>query len=199
MSILRSLKARLRRFRDDERGSVAVETLMMVPFLSWAMLSTLTYFHAYRAEAISQKAGLTIADMYSREGGYVTPLYLNGTRDLLQFLTLVDTTPAFRVTVVTWDDTSKKYERVWSRNRGAGSNLTDSLVNALAYKLPILKDGEQVILIETWTDYTAPYGVGLSDFTMDTFHVISPRFTDRLCWNPDENDPDDLDNDAICA
>ena len=69
---MRSLLKCLRRMRDDESGSIAVETIMMVPLLAWALLSTLAYFDAYRAESISVKAGLTIADMVSRETGFVT-------------------------------------------------------------------------------------------------------------------------------
>lgn len=189
----------LRKFRTDEGGSVAVETLMMVPLLAWAMLATLAYFDAYRAEAISQKAGLTIADMYSRESGFITPDYINGSRDLLRFLTLADDHADLRVSVLTFNEADDKYQRVWSKNRGAGGNLKNSDMADLRPRLPIIRDGEHIIVVETWTDYSAPYvAAGLSDIRMDTFHVISPRFTDRLCWNPDEDDPDDLDGDSVC-
>lgn len=198
MTMMRSMFRRLRRFRDDEGGSVAIETLMMVPFLSWAMLSTLAYFDAYRAEAISQKAGLTIADMFSRETDYITPDYMTGARELLRFLTLAENNPDLRVTVVRYRASNDRYLRVWSKKKGGVSSLSWSEVKDLAPKLPELADGERIIVVETFTKYSQPYAVGLSDFTMDTFHVISPRFSTTLCWNPDENDPNDTDDDSRC-
>ncbi len=191
-----TLMRALRRWRQEEEGSVAVETLLMVPLLSWAFLSTLVYFDAYRTEAISERAGLTIADMLSRETGFVNNDYMNGTRDLLEFLTLHDSSPELRVTVFykhTHANGNEHLHRVWSRVRNTTkSTLTTADIRAMEDRLPALGDDERAILVETWTDYDPPYepvlATALNGFEMGTFTVISPRFADSVCWNNDPNE-----------
>ncbi len=192
-----------RKWRNDEDGSVAVETLLMVPLLSWAFLSTLVYFDAYRTEAIAEKAGLTIADMLSRESGYVNGAYLDGTRDLLEFLTLHDDSPELRVTVFYYHvhgNGNEHFHRRWSRTRNSTKpTLTTADIRALGSRLPPLSDGERAILVETWTEYDPPYepvlATSLNSFEMETFTVISPRFTSSLCWN---NDPTEDPTKELC-
>lgn len=183
---IKRIKQRIGGWRQDERGSVAVETILMVPLLSWAMLATLTYFHAYRSEAISEKASLTIADMFSREADYITPDYIAGARGQLQFLTLVDNAPDLRVSVIQYDDETGgggDYLLVWSEALGDLTALDNSALGGLSNLLPVMSHNEQLIVVETQTSYVAPYSVGLDDFDMKTFTVISPRFVTRLCWN----------------
>ena len=188
MSLIGRIRSRLGKLRRDEDGSIAVETLLMVPLLSWAMLSTLTYFDAYRAEAISHKAGLTIADMVSRETATITPDYINGTRGLLRFLTIDDNWPDLRITAFEWQESRNRYRRIWSQERGPRSALRTSDLANMTHRLPILSDGEVAILVETWSAYSPPYSVGLSDFEMETFTVISPRFATQICWDATPED-----------
>ena len=182
MIMLEQLKSRIRQWHDDETGSIAVETLMMVPLLSWAILSTLSYFDAYRAESISSKASLTIADMISREANLIDTQYIRGARELLRFLTMSDAWPDLRITVVRWDEPNSTLRRVWSQERGPRKGLTHAEVAALVDDVPILSDDERLIIVETWTDYTPMYSVGLSPFTMETFTFISPRFVSQVCY-----------------
>lgn len=194
-----SLTRILRRWRQDEDGSIAVETLMMVPLMVWAFLSTIIYFDAYRTEAIAHKASLTIADMLSRETDYIDNDYMDGIRDLLQFLTLHDQTPQVRVTVVRFNDPNRDgvgtYRRVWSKNRGGMGNLKGSEVTAMGNndEFPIMSHNERLIVVQTRTNYENRYNVmfvdPLQDFDIETFTFISPRFAPRLCWTPDADAP----------
>lgn len=188
---LTHIKSALRDWRDDEEGSIAVEFVLMVPLLSWALLSTIAYFDAYRAEGIANKAGLTIADMFSRETNYITPDYMAGTIKLLRFLTRHDDTPTVRVTAVRFTaadpdnaPTVGAYSVAWSKKRGPGKSAlnTAELVDK-ADELPIMSHSEVAILVETWTDYESPYSVGLPPFTIETSTIISPRFASQVCWN----------------
>ncbi len=189
----------IQRFKRDQTGSVAVETLIMTPLLVWFFIATLQYFDAYRSELISNKAALTIADMYSRETGYVDPAYLNGTQKLLKQLTLTEDDPSFRVTLFLWNDKQKKYKVRWSRRRGAKfpSVLRTVDMAAIADRLPILSHLERALLLETRTDYIPKYGngfgimegTGLTGLEMRTFVVVSPRFGTSVCWNSVPGDP----------
>jgi len=187
MTLFRSLISNLRALHADEEGSIAVETIMMVPLLSWALLSTLAYFDAYRAESISTKASLTIADMISRETGLVTSAYVTNARNLLRFLSLQDNWPDLRVTVVRWNENRQELRRVWSQERGPRRGMTGAEVLELVDKVPNLLHQERLIIVETWTEYEPLYSVGLSPFTMETFTFISPRFVSQLCFNHTED------------
>ena len=173
------IKRRIIRFKLEETGTAIVEMV------------------AYRAELISSKAALTIADMYSRETGYIDPTYLNGTRSLLKYLTLAENDPDYRVTVFFWDDADSEYKVVWSRNRGGRQNFNHARLNTVAGRLPTLSDGERAILVETWTSYQPKYGdgigimmgTGLEPLEFNTFVAISPRFAPTVCWNRYPDDP----------
>jgi len=190
MSLRPLIPRALRRFRNDESGSIAVETIMMVPLLVWAMLSTLAYFDAYRSESISTKASLTIADMFSRETNLITAEYVTNAQNLLKFLTLGDTDPDLRVTVVKWNDTDKKLELVWSQERGPRDALSAAEVETMASDLPKLVHEERLIVVETWIDHDPKYSVGLSPFMMQTFDFISPRFVPQMCYKATETSDD---------
>ena len=191
MTYFSRLKSRARAWHRDESGSVAVETVLMVPLLAWAMLATLTYFDAYRNEAISYKAGLVLADAVSREADTLTDDYIDGLYGLHQFLMLKDKNPDMRITAFRYRANNNDYRRVWSESRGSKPALNHAALNALSDRLPTMANGERAILVETWSDYEAPYAVGLGDFDMATYNVISPRFTLRICFDNSPGDGND--------
>jgi len=163
--------------------------------MTWVFLGTIVYFDAYRTRAIAQRASLTVADMYSRETDYITPAYLDGTRDLLGFLTNDDVSGKFRVTAFTWQESQDRYRRIWSRNRGGLQNYNNERLAIVADRFPILSDGEVAILVETENSYTPPFDVGIGDTIVRTFTLTSPRFATKLCWN---STPDDGISTEIC-
>ncbi len=185
------------RFRVQEAASVSVEVVLMAPIMVWAFLSTLQFFDAYRAELISTKGALTIADMFSRETGYIDDTYMDGTLSLLKYLTLAESSPDMRVTLFYYTKTGKKYNAAWSEVRGSVEILETADFPTMKDRLPVLSDGERAILVETWTDYQPKYGdgigymrgTGLDPIRFSTSVVISPRFATTVCWN---NTPSDV-------
>ena len=197
----------LRNFWNDESGNAAIELILCVPIMTWALLSTMVYFDAYHDEAISTRAGLVIADMYSRETANITPQYLNSTSDLLQLLTETEESPGYRVTVFSCNKSNPandcRYDVVWSRHRDMSPRHNNSRLRALSAGLPDMADGDRAILVETETNYNADFTVSISPFivpnmtdvTFRTFNVISPRFEDSVCWDQDPSDPN---NAVLC-
>lgn len=194
-------------FRDDESGNAAIELLLCLPILVWALLSTIVYFDAYHDEAISTRAGLTIADMFSREDAPVDSDYMNGAHALLTSLTgVTDRTSTadtyegskLRVTVYEYVQANDVFRVIWSENIGFGVNYTDANLANLRSALPDIADGDTAILVETTTTYNAPFAVSISPFIVPnldgvefkTFTVISPRFAESICW--DRAGDDDL-------
>ena len=187
MNLIAKCMNRLRKFSRKEDGSGIVEFVLMFPLLCWALLATVSYFHAFRSEAIATKTTLTLADMVSRETDYITPTYLNNVRELLEFLSVSDVTPDYRLTVIRWNGEKGEYRIRWSRERGRESQLKNADLVALTDQLPILSAGQNVLLFETWTDYVPQfdYNLGLGEFQFKNFVVMSPRFSTQICWNSD--------------
>ncbi|UYV38639.1 hypothetical protein N4R57_06200 [Rhodobacteraceae bacterium D3-12] len=47
----------------------------------------------------------------------------------------------------------------------------------------MMVDEERIILVETWTDYNAPFNVGLNGQTISTFVFTRPRFAPQLLFD----------------
>lgn len=200
-----SSKNIIQRFRDDEDGVIAIELLLCVPILVWALLSTHVYFEIFRAESISTRAGITIADMISREELPITEEYLENARTLLALLTEVDEEPDLRVSVFWYDEDSDQLEMSWSFNRGYSGPLTTTIINNYDNLIPMMANLDRAILVETRTQYDSPeysfwptlagggtgqdQGLGMVDFK--TFTVIKPRFLTQFCFDDKPSVPDD--------
>jgi Flp pilus assembly protein TadG len=180
----RLLAARLRAFADDKSGSVTIEAVIMLPILVWAYCALFTFFDAYRQTSINEKAAYTISDMISRETNPIDDNFLDGSFDMLNFLTRSSNERRMRVTVIRYDeDTHQRYVQ-WSETRGAVSPLDTGDLGGWDDKLPVMVDEELLILVQTWTDYTAPFPiVGLNDQTMETFVFTRPRYAMQVCWD----------------
>lgn len=188
-------------FRDDEDGSMAVELLLVTPIIVWALLSTLVYFDLFRVESNSNRAALTIADMFSREST-VDDDFVDGARDVLRALTYEEANPDLRVTSYSYDETRDRYARVWTEQRGFGRGIRNSDLASLksAGRLPVMANGDRAILVETRTQYDAPFSIGLGPFTgtnlddvtFTTFVVIRAR-PGRLCFDNTPGNPDDAE------
>ena len=196
MMFAATLRSKFAGFRRNEEGSVTIEALIMIPILVWSFMAGLTYFDAYRAEYLNTKAALTIADMYSREPNDITPAYLNGTRELLKYMTRGDDTPGFRVTQVRWQASRNRHRVVWSRNRSSRGNIKNSTVHKITPHLPNMADGERMLIIETWLDYEPTFksgfnnaaGAELDKQEFSSFVTMSPRFAAHICWNSSPGD-----------
>ncbi|WP_299546789.1 TadE/TadG family type IV pilus assembly protein [uncultured Tateyamaria sp.] len=176
--------ATLQSFRDDERGSLAVETVLIIPVLFWAYLSMFAIFDAYRQHSINQKAAYTIGDIISRE---TTPLdgdYLDGTREILAYLTAnAETNVAVRVTSVKYDGVNDVYKRDWSQAKGWKPALSNNDVGKLKSLLPVMPHNERVMVVETFVKYDPPFETGLQDREIENFVFTRPRYAPRVLWS----------------
>ncbi len=173
----------LRAFRDEERGSLAVETVLIIPVLFWAYLSMFAIFDAYRQHSINQKAAYTIGDIISRE---TTPLdgdYMNGTREIVAYLTAnLEENVAVRVTSVKYDGNKDEYKRDWSQARGWHAALSNKDVNALRDVLPVMPHNERVVVVETFVKYDPPFATGLQEREIQNFVFTRPRYAPRVLY-----------------
>ncbi len=205
--IFQSIKNRLAAFQKCEDGSLSVEFLLILPLLLWVFLSTFIYFEAFRVEANSNRAAITIAEMFSREEAPITEEYIDSARSLLRALTYEEANPDIRVSVYAKETNAAPYQIVWSRTRDYGSELTDADLLSFDTQdaLPLLNDVDHAILVETGVDYAPSFKVpgplwglwnaGDVDYVrFNTFIVIRPR-PSQLCF---DEDPADDDKGLIC-
>jgi hypothetical protein len=190
------IRSYIQRFQKDESGVVAIELLLVIPILVWALLSTLVYFDAFKAQSIGTRISMTIADMYSRETD-VDWDFIHGSRDLLDAMSTSDNEPHIRITVYYYDEDNDQYTLVWSRRDGNYyANHTNATLRAQTDRLPILADDDRAVLVETHTEYSAPFSIGigpfletnLDDFTFETFTTIRPRYTESVCFVKNNGD-----------
>ena len=163
----------LRKLWRQEDGTLIFEFLVFAPLMFWTFIATLAYFDLYRTEAVSEKAAMTIADMISREQNYITDAYIDGAHELLTFLTRNDPDPGMRVSVLRFhdkaseinpDDATDHYHIVWSEIRGNADLgvMTSKQASDMSPRLPLMADGDRIILVETWTHYSSAYNLGLA-------------------------------------
>lgn len=169
-------------FMKDGAGSVAVEAVLILPFLLWAFLATFVYFDAFRQSSINLRAAYTIGDMLSRETAAVDSSYVTSLQSLFSFLSKGDSDPAVRVSVAMWDAEDNAYKLDWSAARGGRPSLTEESVNAMRDRLPNLPDNERVIVVETWSTYKPLFNVGLKQDELYNMVFTSPRFAPQLVW-----------------
>ncbi len=179
----------LKRFRKGEDGSLSVEAALIFPMLVWAYLAMHVYFDAYRQNTIATRAAYTVADMVSRyepgptaENDYINAAYTNSMRRLINFLTTSPNNSRIRLTMVEFDEPTDEYLVRWSRARGGATRLNNGTIGQIEPRLPVMPDGERVIVFEAWIDYMPAFNIGLDPFTNYKIVVTRPRYFSQICY-----------------
>lgn len=183
VSILRLLRNHLSRFRRNEDGNLAVETMIIVPILFWAFVALFVIFDAYRQHGANQKAAYTIGDLVSRQSDALDLDFLTGSRQLFDTLIRSSAQTTVRITSVQYDGASDTYMRDWSQSIGAVPPATPEEVAGWRTRLPILPNFEYITVVETWSEYEAPFTVGIETHDIQNFVFTRPRYAPKICWN----------------
>lgn len=175
--------ATLRGFGRKSDGGVNIEAILFLPLLIISTVAALVFYDAFRKDSLGDKATFTVGDMLSRETDYITPAYLASTKSLFSFLTGTEESEnTLRVSVVQYDTETDSYSVIWSEAQGphASPLPLGALANAHA-QLPVMSDAEQVIVVDSFIDYTVPSRVG--DVVFEARVFTRPRFAPQLVWS----------------
>ena len=112
-------------FRADNRGSVSVELVLVLPILIFAYVASLVFFDAFRARKDAQVAALTVADLLSRNTAAVTTAYMDGLNEVYDFLTSGDQETRLRMSSVMWDQVANEPQVMWSYGTRGFLSLDD--------------------------------------------------------------------------
>lgn len=116
---------RLRTYRDDARGTMSVELVLILPILLWAYIATIIFFDAFRARTEAQTAALTVSDLISRQTGTITADYLDGMNDVYDFLTSRAQDTRLRISSIMLDLDTQQPVIAWSHGTRGLPSLLD--------------------------------------------------------------------------
>lgn len=170
------------RFASDQSGNVAIEATIILPIMFWAYLSMFSIFDAYRQYTVSQKAAYTISDLISRQTTPIDDTFLDSSRALFEMLTRSIDEPSMRLTIVKYDEADDSYTVQWSKVRGSFGELVDENIENWHDRLPVMPDQENVIVLETQTQYDPPFDTGLENRTIKNFVFTRPRYAPQVLW-----------------
>lgn len=185
----------LRRFRGSEEGSLSIEAVLMFPMLAWSLIGCYVFFDAYHSKTVNLKAAYSISDALSRETGFVTPSYMTNLDTLQERLTYSGEDTSIRVTVVGFDEPTQSYIVRWSQSTGAVQPLTTETLQNMVGRLPMVPDGEVVIVVQNWVHYQPVFESVMAAFDFENLVVTRPRFAPQLCWNSSD---DGGNSTAVC-
>ncbi|TVS04054.1 MAG: hypothetical protein EA407_05145 [Rhodobacteraceae bacterium] len=190
MSFSRTAWIRLHEQLRGEKGSISVETVLILPFVFWALMASFTFTDAFRAKTGLQRAVFTTSDLVSRaSANAVTPEFLRGTHDFLSLAAQSPDPVYMRMSLIGWDVDAEAHRVVWSfgeRSGGRGRLTDEWLADHLAQRLPMISLGETVLVTEGWLDYRPPFTVGLGPRRFTELAVSRPRFAPGIRFD----DPD---------
>lgn len=192
MTFIRSLRLSLRRYGKDEDGAMVVEGLIAATFLIWWYMASFQYFDAFKQKNTALKAAYTLADMVSRETGptnedpnavEIDQAYVNGLNRMFDYLTFSNRPTWIRITSVYWNATDNRYHVDWSATSGTGhESMTTPMLQQVANRIPVLPNGDSIILVETFLDYQPIMPIGLNQTVLQTFITTAPRFSSCVPW-----------------
>lgn len=182
--LLRALRGRLGDFGADSRGALTIEFVLIFPILIFWWIASVVFFDVFRVTTMNERAAYAVADMLSRQTEEVDPAYLNGLNSVFGYLVDYSGRNGLRVTSVTYDEDDDEYSAQWSWGNAAKYPPLDSGdVEAMRNRIPVMPDGETVVLVETFLEYTPLWDrVGIAEQTFTTFIVVRPRFAPRLVF-----------------
>lgn len=178
---LRRLRIRLARFARDNRGSITIEAMLVLPLWIWGYTMSYMFFDAFREQTVNMRAAYTISDMISREADAVGPNYIDDLHDMFDYLTRSNHPTWIRVSSVYYDTSAKVYKRYWSYSTSTDYPAhTDTTIKAEKDRLPNMVLGETVVLVETGMFYEPVLNVGLEDMWYTNFIPTRPRFAAKV-------------------
>lgn len=188
------IRTSFKRFLRDERGAVLLEFLLFLPLLVWTMIAVVVFWDVFRTINTAQKAAYSVSDLISRQEDNLSASFVDGMQDVFDYLmlnTAQDT--RLRITSLYYDDATKSYKLIFSVSPGnLMTPYTETDLQTLTDRIPVLNDKDSVVIVETLVDYTPPFNTGIFNIAealgsnvFDEFVVTPPRFRTAICLAAD--------------
>jgi Flp pilus assembly protein TadG len=185
---MKSLLQKIKAFGREERGSIVLETVVMLPLLLWALFAMVVYWDAFRTVNRLHKATYALSDTLSRQQAAIPAATINQWDNFVAYMMHNDHTADVRVTSYRWVAANNRFEVLWSRSPGnVRTQLNTGSPELMAGKLPMMGSGRYGILTETWVAYEPPLAVPfmgavqIQNMTFQQFMPTETRFGNPLC------------------
>ncbi len=169
----------LTRFATDARGTITIESLIVLPmYLSWFIL-TFFLFDLYRVAYHNEKAAYTIADLISRQGN-AEPIdqdFVTGVHTVYDYMLQNRGDTWIRVTSFSYDGINDEYVLHGSLGSGVGP-YGDGDLEALRDRLPLMGNAASFVLVETRSGGNRTFPG--HDGVFNTFTPVRPRFVTAI-------------------
>ncbi len=185
---IRHRLARLvRLFRRDERGVIAVETVVVTPMLLSGLLFSFVFYDVHLQQSVRDKASYTMTDALSRETAVIDDTYIDNLKTTFDMISGARSPVQMRVSVIRFHDIPGHpwFELRWSEVRGSGAlfPLTQQEVSEDTGRLPLMVGGQDLILVETRSPYVPVLATRwLNDIVLETRMFMTLRFASQLCF-----------------
>lgn len=186
--LTRKLKSSMRRFSRNEDGLASAEMIMVLPFYLFCILGTFTFWDAYDVVNRSQKAAYAVSDLVTRKQDNVTEAYVNGMFNTMQYMMGPSLPTRTRITSVFYSESRNRYEVLWSRSSYPSvPRLTTATLPTLRDHLPVMQDGDALIVVEANVEFEPILGAEILAMTrveagtMRHVVVTRPRFLPKIC------------------
>jgi hypothetical protein len=172
-----------RSFAGDDRGAITVEFVIWCPILLLWFIGSVAFYDAYRDRGRAEKASHVISDIVSRQVE-VSPDFVTSLHDLLDTM-LADMPQGKWIRLSSVKYTGGNYFVEWSDATGSGLPMEHEEIPS--DDLPVMSDGDTVIIAETYVPYDPILGWnGLSSGTISRVVPIRPRYAPRVVYVADE-------------
>ena len=173
----------IKKFWKNERASVALEAVIVMPILAWVFIASFVFFDAFRVYNTSIKATYSVADVLSRRTATISSSDIEGLATVFQFLTRNTAGSALRVTQITRQNGAYRID--WSHGTDGMTYLRPVNFPDLVDQIPIMGFGDRMLLVETFLPHRPAFNAGLSDQEFVNFTVTRPRFAGQVAFVAD--------------
>ncbi len=174
----------LKTFLRDERASVALEAVIIMPILTWFFVGSFVFFDAYRTYNTSIKSTYSVADVLSRRTASIASSDIEGLADIFRFMTRDTEGTSMRVTQITRQDNAYRID--WSHGTDGMTYLRPvDFDEELLGQIPIMAFGDRLLLIETVLPYEPAFSIGMESQEYYSFTVVRPRFAGQVAFDAD--------------
>lgn len=167
----------LRRFVEDDRGTLTIEFLLWLPFLALWFVVSVVFYDAYKSRNDAAKAAQTLSDIMSRQVE-VSNAFIDELADLQdKLLPRVPNGKELRISSIQYSGGA--HQVLWSRAVGGGSPLIDALIDPAS--IPTMSEFDTVIATELSVPFV-PFAnwVGIEARTWRFFIITRPRFVSQV-------------------
>lgn len=178
------ISRKLRRFAGDQSGSYAIEGILILPLLMWAVMASVVFVDAYRMQAMNLRATYVISDAVSRMWDPVTDDYFEGLWRLHGLQVNYAHPTHLRMSALQWSEDDDEYMLRWSETTSNSvlPALEQEMIDDRVATIPELADGDTLVLVETQMDYSPLFSIGLPEMTFHNELFVSPRYTPQIVY-----------------